>query len=479
MYQHATDDHLWAAHVQDNVPGHNITTPYPCPSFYALFRAHHPRWFLTRHKLWFSDTGLAGRLVIARYDQRRGCIEGYQLLARNLDPSAVPWASDPNVLASNFKPRVGLHLDNPVLELAPEPYASDHASEQGPVVLDQWEAPAPESPEAQPQSLAASTVTHRVLRRPPEPQQQATPPFRPVIHMGTRSLNYIQQSFVHAKRLSPDELTQRLSATRAFPYGHVWPPPSIDAPQRVLGAGLERPQTLRAGDRAANPREVCEHAFRIYKWLQIHRFQVGFERMYIRPPTAPFPTPSVANPTPSPAGQVPLPAGTTALGEEVSTYATLPADLYTPTPLRPLRGIFVGDYSAHGCEFLLLHQPPLPDPLPPPPPRAGEDESDEAYAVRCREALAWSGRVEAIKLTGDSNVPRGEVSFAAEEIGEGGTVGVETVGGLEGVRRVRGRGHVANNGFMDGKYSSLLCGSLSSLSSVPCFVCLKVGSWVC
>jgi hypothetical protein len=42
------------------------------------------------------------------------------------------------------------------------------------------------------------------------------------------------------------------------------------------------------------------------------------------------------------------------LGEEVYTYATLDPKLYTPTEEKPYRGIWVGDYSGHGCEFLLV-----------------------------------------------------------------------------------------------------------------------------
>jgi len=41
------------------------------------------------------------------------------------------------------------------------------------------------------------------------------------------------------------------------------------------------------------------------------------------------------------------------IGEEIITYSTLDPVLYTPTPTKPWRGIWVGDYSGHGCEFLV------------------------------------------------------------------------------------------------------------------------------
>jgi hypothetical protein len=48
---------------------------------------------------------------------------------------------------------------------------------------------------------------------------------------------------------------------------------------------------------------------------------------------------------------------TTRVGEEVSTFATLPPESYTPTKAKPWRGIWCGDYSGHGCEFLVVLQP--------------------------------------------------------------------------------------------------------------------------
>ncbi|KAK3896720.1 hypothetical protein C8A05DRAFT_39733, partial [Staphylotrichum tortipilum] len=422
LYQHATDDRLWAAHVQDNVPGHTITAPYPCPSFFALFAAHYPRWFLTRHKIWFSDTGLAGRLIIARYDQRRGCIEAYMLVGRNRDMRIFPWVGDPNVISRNFSPELSIHLDCPILQFPAEPYTAGHGSETSPVWLERRD----NNPAIgdTPTTGDARTITPRPLDGAHPPGHQPTHPFRAAIALP--KIDYIRQTFVHAACLSPSAIsTLRASSPTVFPYGNIWPPPTIPcATHHLLGAGLERPQSLRPTDRAASLRDVCHRAFRVYKWVHMPRFHVDFQRL--GPDGEPHHTPLPIVP----------------LGEEVSTYTTLPPEVYTPTPLRPLRGIWVGDYSAHGLEFLLMHQPDLPEPLPPPPPR-GEGEEEEEYEVRCRGALAYSGRLEAIKLTGDSNVPRGEVSFVVEELGEAGTTGW-----VEGVRKVKGRGHVADNGFI-------------------------------
>jgi hypothetical protein len=65
------------------------------------------------------------------------------------------------------------------------------------------------------------------------------------------------------------------------------------------------------------------------------------------------------------------------MGEEVSTYATLDPKLYTPTEEKPFRGIWVGDYSGHGCEFLLMNQPDNEEPF------------DEGSTKERREDLPW------------------------------------------------------------------------------------------
>jgi hypothetical protein len=151
----------------------------------------------------------------------------------------------------------------------------------------------------------------------------------------------------------------------------------------------------------------------------------------------------------------------TTVGEEIATYATLGPALYTPTPTKPFRGIWVGDYGGHGCEFLWINQPDddddlldtttsLDDNIPRP-----ENESDEDYAARKRDAAIYRGSLKAVKLTGDPNVPRGEVTFVADDLGDGGFVRVAREEPFEGVRVVRSRGHVAHNGFVNGEYLSL------------------------
>ena len=110
---HSLADNLWQAQVQLQVPGIRLTSPSPCASFRELYIAHAPRWFLTKYKLWFCDRDLTGKLVIVRYDERRGVIEGYQLLAnRPITSTGTSHQSlgDQELVIHEFEPRSGLHL---------------------------------------------------------------------------------------------------------------------------------------------------------------------------------------------------------------------------------------------------------------------------------------------------------------------------------------------------------------------------------
>ncbi|KAF7117897.1 hypothetical protein CNMCM5793_007228 [Aspergillus hiratsukae] len=204
-----------------------------------------------------------------------------------------------------------------------------------------------------------------------------------------------------------------------------WPPPTIPSEHRVY-RDMEWDQHPR---RLAN---MSEHAFRIRRWAH---FRLG------------------------------MPMFTAGRSETLSTYATLDPRLYTPTREKPYQGIWVGDYSAHGCEFLLFLQRDTPDPLcengvdveqSPDHPEslgalAGENQDGESSSdePELGDEIIQKGSLEAIKLTGDPNVPRGQISFAAPDIGPGGIVRVAEEALFRGSRIVRSKGHVAGLGFRD------------------------------
>ncbi|KAK3317781.1 hypothetical protein B0T19DRAFT_435566 [Cercophora scortea] len=427
---HAHDDRLWRAFVQASVPGVRITSSYPCDSFRTLFQVHEPRWYLPRHKIWFSDGDLTGRLVIARYDQRRGCIEGYQLVAVSTRTAFQTWQADSNVIIHAFEPKVMLHLDKPVLQLSADNPAQQYHRSILSINLREPEGGSSES-------------THIPSSR-----------FRPEIPMPLGSSDTVRSNFIHARIIPPLSPTELSSLS--FPYNDIWPPPTIPAPHRVFSASprVDRilgsfttlahagsPNTTPADENGSNNnnnyllsddpaprsrREMSDQTFRIRKWLEVRDITIpGIE-----------------------AGSVGL-----HIGEEISTYATLDPALYTPTPTKPYRGIWVGDYSGHGCEFLLIHQPDDDDPLDADTTLVrGADETDESFAQRKADQTVYRGRLEAIKLTGDPNVPRGEFTFVVDDLGDDGFLEVVQDEPFKGARVVKSRGHIANTGFVNDMY---------------------------
>lgn len=392
-----------------------LTTSSPCKSYRDLYIAHDPRWFLTKHKIWFCDRHLMGKMIVVRYDPRRGCIEGYQLLAVVNSAPPHQWPADGQVTIHAFEPRVRLHLDKPVLQF--------HVGDG--VTLSAFE----DLPPGADRRFAGETPM-RLDNRP----------------------DHIFSNFSLARPLHPDVAEERLS--KPFPYEGAWPPPVVPALHRVSGfASSDEDHELSLGDRPSCRGEVSDRTFRIRQWMEM-----------IGSPAAPGAVlgQGIAGimqgflPLNAPGGLLPL-QGLNAphIGEEIITYSTLDPAVYTPTALKPWRGIWVGDYSGHGCEFLLVHQPDSED-------DSATDEQlgivreagepPEAWEERRRQSRIYRGRLEAIKLTGDPNVPRGEHTFIAEDLSDEGLVTTLEDPPFQGARVVKSVGHVAGTGFDRGMH---------------------------
>ncbi|KAI0410126.1 hypothetical protein F4802DRAFT_15456 [Xylaria palmicola] len=388
LFEHSTNDRHWQHQVLANLPGNKIKSPYPCKTWRELFIAHSQYWFLTKHKLWFCDRSLTGQMVIARYDGRRGCIEGYQLLATRSRDGSEPWVADPSVHIHHFEPNVKLHLDKPILQ-----FNTDSLENLMRI------------------SLSSPDSRIRPARRffPEHPMRYS--------HGGDPRFS----TFGLAKPLDNGDLSRYMDM--GFPYGLVWPPPAIPAAHRVLG----HPADFTWGpthDLITSPRwrpfsrsEVSDLTFRIRQWMELGPPTVGFH-----------------------------------IGEEIVTYSTIDPFLYTPTPERPWRGIWVGDYSVHGCEFLLINQPDVDEEGYDEPLVKLEGESEAEFHSRFLSQKVYRGRLEAIKLTGDPNVPRGEYTFLAPDLGEGGFITNAQSPPFHGARIVKSQGHIAQVGFTSDEY---------------------------
>ncbi len=372
LADHGKSDLSWYHHVQENVPGLTVSSPAPCRTFRELYIAHDPHWFLTRYKIWFCDYFLTGKILIARYDPRRGCIEGYRLVAERPPPTFEPWEADEEVLIHSFDPSCRLHKDQPVVKL-------DALSLESRIA-----------------SCGRTLGSQRFCAEVPmllSPHQ----------HRGIFS-NF---------------LLTRPVASLPNTNMQVWPPAIIPAKQRVRNASQE--SFVGSGHKPQKRSEVSDQAFRIRRWMEM------------APNTS---TPGLH------------------LGEEVYTYSTLLPCLYTPTELKPYRGIWVGDYSGHGCEFLLIHQPDDEEPFDEASVVQAEDETTEEWESRKEEERIYRGSLEAIKLTGDPNVPRGEYTFISDDLGKDGLVRKATEKGFEGARVVKSRGHIAARMFKNGEFLS-------------------------
>ncbi|KIW72601.1 hypothetical protein PV04_00782 [Phialophora macrospora] len=389
----ASNDLLWANLLRPNIPPEDFPPdPYPSSSYRDLYITHHPYWFVPRSRIWISDEPHIGRVMIAHYDPRRGCIEGYRLLAERTPSVAIFWPYEASVVIHSFRPRVHLWLDDPIMKLPHDIVPFN--TRQG-----WWEAEV---------KMSVGRPGHNT-----------------------------SASFFLARNL-PAQLEN--------PAMSLWPPSTIPNMPRVRAESSDRFRSR--GHKPQKYEEISQTAFRLRHWSQ---FSTGMAHFGIR------------------------------IGEEVSTWSTIDPNLYTATREKPYQGIYVGDYAGHGCEFLLVMQsekaPELPVRRPTDaflrsliglPPVGDEDELEEtlleerpdsSQSEYQREVLAaqvaegiYHGAIEAVKLTGDPNIPRGEYTFVADDIGPGGLIRIAEEYPFKGARVVRSRGHVAARGFQNDEF---------------------------
>ena len=465
---HSYDDQIWLPLVNRNLPN-PITEAKPLKSFRELFIAHHPHWFLPRYRIWFADSEPSGKLLVSRYDPQRGCIVAHAVAASRGNHTLQFWEKDRGVIIHSFNPRVSLDLNQPVLRLDVDSPRTDDQPNNYP--SDRGYAP-------------PSRYSKEVL-------------------METFAEAGLYSSFMLCRKL-PDA---------AISHGtQVWPPLRFPADARTrneTGDGFHS-----SGHRPSALSEVSEHHFRLRKWVEYMGRRSSPRRMSFTSPNGLAAALGLAGPfiqaeLSSNGGQMSI-----RMPEDVTTYATLPQRCCTPTPQKPWQGIWCGDYSGHGCEFIVIQQPDKQDEKPLPEGmdwlrgwfrghRRSSESSSGSYAsaqeeldigdftveqaslaelinaedfVSVEEVKAESagqasgaaqqgltgyddvpsGRLEAIKLTGDPNIPRGEYTFIAPEIGHAGVVRVADEEIFRGARIVRSAGHIAGRGFREGMYGKFL-----------------------
>ncbi|GAB7358601.1 hypothetical protein MBLNU230_g2661t1 [Neophaeotheca triangularis] len=315
---HAThDDRLWALQTR-LISATPISTPHPLPTFRDLYLAHHPHWFLVRNYVWFSDAEPYGKLIVCGYDERRQCIEAYAVTATKGPLSWSQWERDRNVVVHGFDPEVRVEKSAPVLRvgLDSERRAGDGGTRYGEEVLMQTFA-------------------------------------EPGVH-----------SSLQLCRGLPERAVARGAA--------VWPPLTFPAASRTRN---ESSCHFRSeAHRPRGDKELSQETFRLRKWASYAgrhgaagmlplqaRNGDGIEDENTNETLRRYIQLLSAGGVPAPShGRLGRGAGGAGISlqipESVSTFATLPRDIWTPTAEKPWQGVWVGDYSAHGCEFLAVVQ---------------------------------------------------------------------------------------------------------------------------
>lgn len=392
LRSHSHNDMLWATVVQNSVPHCYHLTLTPSNTWRELYISLHPFWFLPRRKIWFSDRS-----------SHRSDMFGQVIISR-YDPfrnciegyRLLARNGDSNFEVWEWNSQIIIHTFNPIVSLFLE----------NPLL-----------------KIRPGSYRRRHLHgKPGETAMLTEGPIGSSISLCPQGSERIETA--------------------------VWPPPILPSKQRV-SLSCEVPPGARS--------EVSDCAFKVRRWFN----------------------PGVSSPIYT-------------FDEESMTFGTLPEESYTPTKRKPWQGIWVGDYEGHGCEFLVIlqkdvdrqsripvsrwsSQPASAGAVSFDYPNPDNNTSDETFSTllspiretpeenegaTCQEDYVLAdvadgscvGRLEAIKLTGDPNVPRGEYTWIAEDIGPKGLIRIANEQRFNGARVVRSLGHIADEGFKNGMW---------------------------
>ena len=447
LRSHAHNDLLWMQFVRDNIPNSDqVNSPSPAMNWRELYVAHHPYWFLVRHKIWFGDVPNTGTIILVRYNPDEGCIEGFRLIAEHGAHTFDLWQHNPNVIIHTFNPKVSLWLQDPVIK-----FDFNH-------------------------DLPGNRL-----------QKEVT--------MNTGSTHGICSTLSLCKPI-PKQLQH--------PSMAMWPPSIIPSVQRVR---TESPSRFRdAAQRPQSLNSMSKSTFRIRKWVQFANImqQLGAVRMGEDVVTYSTLLPESCNATKERPWQgiwVGDYSGhgcefllvmqrevvsNTTLSRQSSTNSLPPGmsirqsstGSLSPSLSREEREAEAQDDRESGFNQVSELQSyndaaeggmgrlsetngetvenPAGDSNAP----EAEGSNDNVTQTTSNDKSAqntptgnWEyGRLEAIKLTGDINVPRGQYTWIAEDIGPKGLIRIGNEQMFAGARMVKSWGRIAGRGFRHDRF---------------------------
>ncbi|KAK4691098.1 hypothetical protein P7C71_g5832, partial [Lecanoromycetidae sp. Uapishka_2] len=446
LRSHAVNDLLWMQLVKDKIPYSNrITTPAPSQSWKDLYIAHHPYWFLVRNKIWFSDNPNNGTLVLTRYNQVEGCIEGFRLVAEHGAHTFDLWEHNPDVIIHTFNPKVGLWLEDPVIKLniksrvdgsrLQKEVAMQTGSQHGICSMISLCQPIPI--ELQDPSMALWPPS--IIPSTERVRNESSNKFRSEVHRPRSQDLMSEHTFRIRKWLEFSNLMQPLNSVRmgedVMTFSTIL--------EESYKPSKEKPwQGIWVGDYSGHG---CEFL------LLLQRDVITNTRMSTQPSIDDLPEGmSIAE----------MEAETTEQGLpsfQPSSSGETPFDavrhVESDTELLPTAQVINGQQGNSEDSLLsLVGAPPVSSShISVVPGGNVAPILNQADAEPFAEDRSW-GRLEAIKLTGDINVPRGQYTWIAEDIGPKGLIRVAEEQMFKGARMVKSWGRIAGRGFRHDRF---------------------------
>lgn len=480
-------DDLWAMRVNSNLPV-PLQSPAPMTSWRQLYISFHHFWFLLRHRLWVSNLVYHGGLLVARWNARDTSIDLIEVVGNMGPVTERPYSETNTIQVVTYQPRHALLIERPFFKIRahyPDKiqqwiYQSglcpllcgqpgvrqgvlDYASFAGhrpPAVLHLAEHldyeekrrvrygdriwPQPQVPA--PGRVKRCDSRNRPIDRFCNPSQAAfryrSAPNFPLL--------------AHDMKVSQSEVNRRGEPTSFRTFGTIDPScytPTAAKPYQGIwcgdfnGHGMEYLLILQPdeGDLAFEldyldilKGRVRKNRVEPTEWdddVILHGFEDHTPQA--NPPEA-F-TPVVRLPPPA--------------ENEDENYSD--DGFQKLVPGRPLEVIE---------DFDDVENENLEDPYPALPRDVDPHNLGHHFIAATKPGGTKSGeRLVAIKLTGDPNVPRGEVSWVAYCLGRAGYLSHCHEPEFRGGKRVVSQGHVAYRGFTNGTFelrckSTAFCG---------------------